>query len=107
MAVETAQGDLATRIQQQSVARARRRVAALKGLYVHASIFAVVLAGLAVIDWLSGGDWWVQWVALGWGIGVVSHAVAVWFDASDRVARWEDRKVRELLRETERRTHVA
>lgn len=96
------QGDLAARIEQSALARARRKVAAIKGLYIHAAIFVVVNAGLVVVDWLSGEGWWVQYVLIGWGIGVASHAVAVYFEASERVAEWEDRKVQELLRERER-----
>lgn len=95
-------GVLEGRIYQSALTRARRKVAALKGLYVHAAIFAVVLVGLVLVDWLSGAGWWVQWVFIGWGIGVASHAVAVYFDASERVAAWEDRKVQQLVREYER-----
>lgn len=96
------QVDLNGRVRESALARARRKVAALKGLYIHGAIFVVVLTGLVVVDWLSGPGWWVQWVLLGWGIGVASHAVAVYFDVSERVARWEDRKVEELIREGER-----
>jgi hypothetical protein len=88
--------------QQRAIRRARHKVAALKGLYIHASIYVVVILGLVLINWLIGDDWWVQWVVIGWGIGVASHAVAVYWDASDRVARWEERKVQELLRQSKR-----
>lgn len=94
--------DLEGRIHQSALTRARRKVAALKGLYVHAAIFAVVVLGLVAVDWLSGAGWWVQWVFIGWGIGVASHAVAVYFDVSERVAEWEDQKVQQLVRESER-----
>lgn len=79
------------------LSRARRKVAALKGLYLHGSIYAVVLVGLFIVNWLSGEAWWVQWVVIGWGIGVGCHVVAVYFDVSNRVAEWEHRKVEELL----------
>jgi len=36
------------------LARARRRVAALKGFYIHLSVFVLVMAGLAVINLLTG-----------------------------------------------------
>ena len=57
------------------LARARRRVAAIKGFYVHLLVFALVLAGLFAINAVSGGPWWVLWVLFGWGIGVVAHAI--------------------------------
>ena len=59
------------------LARARRRVAAIKGFYVHLLVFALVLAGLFAINAVSGGPWWVLWVLFGWGIGVVAHGLAV------------------------------
>jgi hypothetical protein len=40
---------------EQRLARARRRVAALKGFYVHLFIFALVLAGLTVVNAAVGG----------------------------------------------------
>jgi hypothetical protein len=43
---------------QQSYERARARVQALKGFYIHASAFILVNTGLFVIDVLTGGVWW-------------------------------------------------
>lgn len=84
-------------IPHDELSRARRKVAALKGLYIHGSIFAVVMIALFFVDLLSGSDWWIQWVLIGWGIGVASHAVAVYFDVSNHVAAWEERKLDEIL----------
>jgi fatty acid desaturase len=80
-------------------AAVRRKVAAIKGFYVHFAVFLVVICGLFVLDWLTGAGWWFQWVLLGWGAGVLAHAVGVFSDASRRVAAWEERKVREMMRE--------
>jgi 2TM domain len=79
--------------------RAIRRVAAIKGFYIHLGIYLIVNAGLIVIDALTGPDWWVQWVMFGWGIGVVAHALAVFGHASKIVADWEDRKIKQLMAE--------
>jgi hypothetical protein len=86
-------------LEAERVAEARRRVAAIKGFYIHFAIFALVLVGLFAINAASGRTWWVQWVLVGWGIGVVAHAVAVFSRASQAVAAWEERKVRELASE--------
>ena len=56
---------------------ARRRVAALKGFYIHVGVFALVLAGLLILNSLTGGPWWVVWVFLGWGAGVLAHGLAL------------------------------
>jgi steroid 5-alpha reductase family enzyme len=81
------------------VAEATRRVAALKGFYVHLAVFALVLAALFVINTATGDSWWVQWVLFGWGIGVVAHALAVFGRTPEAVASWEKRKIKELARE--------
>jgi hypothetical protein len=82
----------------QRLARARRQVAAIKGFYIHLVVFVVVLAGLAVVNLAVGDPWWVQWVLLGWGIGVAAHALAVFGHASQVMANWEKRKLDELMR---------
>ena len=79
--------------------RAIRRVAAIKGFYVHLAVYLVVIAGLIVVDALTGSNWWVQWVIFGWGIGVAAHAVAVFGRASKYVSDWEDRKIKQLMAE--------
>jgi hypothetical protein len=79
--------------------RAKRHVAAIKGFYIHLVVFTLVLVGLLVIDVATGGEWWVHWVALGWGIGVVAHGLAVFSGVPRRVADWEAKKLKELMRE--------
>ena len=81
------------------VAEARRRVAAMKGFYIHLFIFAVVLTGLFAINAFSGRGWWVLWVLFGWGIGVVAHAIGVFGRTPQMVAEWEERKVQQLARD--------
>ena len=81
------------------LARAKRRVAAIKGFYIHLFVFALVLAGLFAINAASGGSWWALWVLFGWGIGVVAHALAVVGRKPQAVAAWEERKIRQLANE--------
>jgi len=83
--------------QEERLARARRQVAAIKAFYVHLLVFALIVLGLAVINAAAArGPWWVQWVFLGWGIGVLAHALFVFVGGSRFVADWEQRKTREL-----------
>ena len=79
--------------------RAIRRVAAIKGFYIHLAVYLVVIAGLIIVDALTGSNWWVQWVIFGWGIGVAAHALAVFGRASKYVSDWEDRKIKQLMAE--------
>ena len=43
--------------EQQRYERARARVQALKGFYIHASAYALVNIGLFVINVVVGGGW--------------------------------------------------
>jgi hypothetical protein len=83
----------------ERLARARRRVVALKGFYIHLLVFALVVAVLAVVNLATGRPWWVLWVVLGWGIGVLVHALTVFGQTSRAIAAWENRKMREFMEE--------
>ncbi len=82
--------------QDEKLARAKRQVAAIKAFYIHLFVFAAVLLLLAIINAATGGPWWVLWVLLGWGIGILAHWLFVFFAGSRLVADWERRKTREL-----------
>jgi hypothetical protein len=56
---------------------ARRRAGARLGWYLHAAIYLLVTAGLAVLS-AMGPRPWALYPALGWGLGVAIHGVAVW-----------------------------
>ena len=81
------------------IARAKRRVAVMKGFYVHLLVFVLVVAGLFAINAATGGAWWVLWVLFGWGTGVVAHALAVFGRAPQAIAEWEERKVNQIVNE--------
>ncbi len=76
---------------------ARRRVKSIKGFYIHASMFVLVTAFLTVLNFMTPGPWWVQWVFLGWGVGVAINAIAVYGFAGWLGSDWEERKIRELM----------
>lgn len=80
---------------------AKKRVEDLRGFYIHLSIYVVVNAALFAMDAIQGGGWWFYWATIGWGIGLVSHAVALFFDSSHWSRRWEERKMDQFLREEE------
>jgi hypothetical protein len=77
---------------------ARRRIAEIEGFYVHLAVFVGVLLLLAAVNVYSGDALWVQWVFLGWGIGILAHAFAVYGTKPRRIVNWERRKFRELAR---------
>jgi hypothetical protein len=82
---------------RESVARAQRRIAALKGFYVHLFVFVSVLIALLVLNAVTGAGWWVQWVFFGWGIGVAAHAMATFWRTPRFMAQWEKKKLRQMV----------
>jgi 2TM domain len=78
--------------------RARRRVRARLGFYRHAATFAAVIGALFVIDWLTGGGWWVQWPAAFWAAVLVYHAFASFVFPQVWGREVEERMIEEELR---------
>ncbi len=85
-------------VDQRQVEDARRRVAEIEGFYTHLAAYVGVNLLLTALNAYAGGEWWVQWVWLGWGIGVIAHAMAVFASKPQFVVNWERRKFRELVR---------
>jgi hypothetical protein len=77
---------------------AKRRVDALKGFYIHLLVFCGVIAGLAGINMLTRGDWWVQWPLLGWGIGLLVHGATVFTPFRLFGPDWEQREIDKQLK---------
>ena len=57
---------------------ATKRILAKRGFWVHLAVYLGVNT-LLVFIWAAGSsdNFWPAWPMLGWGIGVVSHAVMV------------------------------
>ena len=74
------------------------QVRKLKGFYIHLAQYVLVVALLAVINALTTPNhWWVQWVVMGWGVGVFFH----WLEISERFglfgSKWEKEQVEKRL----------
>lgn len=57
--------------------QARRRAGAKLSWYLHASVYVLVNLGLMALS-LSRGKHWAIYPALGWGLGLLLHGMAVW-----------------------------
>ena len=78
--------------------RARKRVAALKGFYVHLGVYVFVNLLLLLINIIASPDsLWFYWPLLGWGIGIVWHAFHVFGSGRWIGADWEEKKIREIM----------
>ena len=74
------------------------QVRKLKGFYIHLAQYVLVIAVLTVVNALTTPNrWWVQWVVMGWGVGVFFH----WLEISERFglfgSKWEKEQVEKRL----------
>ena len=65
---------------QADLGRAKKAVHARTGFYMHLTAYLVVNALLMFINLATSSErLWFQWPLLGWGIGIMAHAVAVFW----------------------------
>jgi hypothetical protein len=78
--------------------RAKERVEAIKGFYIHLTTYVVVNLILFSINMIVSPDGlWFFWPLMGWGVGVVFHALSIFGLVRRFGADWEERKIRELM----------
>ena len=76
---------------------ARRRAGAKLGLYIHATVYVVVNAFLALVqNQATPQVHWSLWPLAGWGLGLAIHAAVVFLGASGVRARMEAEELRKL-----------
>ena len=79
-------------------ALALRRVRKLKAFYLHLTQYIVVITILAVVNITTNSHYlWFLWAALGWGVGVLSHALITFDKLPFLGAEWERRQVERRL----------
>jgi len=86
--------------EDEVVRRARRRAAAEVGFYGHATSYLGVIAFLALVNLLTTRYPWFLWPALGWGLGLFFHYMAVFGSRALRERWFEPAVEREVRRET-------
>jgi 2TM domain-containing protein len=78
--------------------RARKRVQAVRGFYIHLAIYLVVNLFLFAINMLSNSESiWFYWPLLGWGIAVVINGLLVFGPLAEGGTKWEERKIQEYM----------
>lgn len=74
--------------------RASKRVKELKGFYGNLISYCIFIPFLIFINlWTSSQYHWFWWPVLGWGIGVISHALQVFGIGRS----WEEKQIRKIL----------
>ena len=78
--------------------RAKRKVAEMKGFYVHLVVYIFTNIFLFIINWITSPVyWWVIWPILGWGIGLAANWFSVFGEEKFLGKDWEKRKIQELM----------
>ncbi|HJQ74031.1 MAG TPA: ATP-binding protein, partial [Gaiellaceae bacterium] len=85
--------------EEEALRRARRRAAAEAGFYGHLMSYLGVIAFLALINVFTTWYPWFLWPALGWGIGLFSHWMAVFGRRALKERYFDPAVERELRRE--------
>ena len=79
---------------------AKKRAGEIRDFYTHLGIYVLVNLLLFLIDITTSPDvLWFYWPLLGWGIGMVLHAVRVygfgrWFGPD-----WEEKQITKIMDE--------
>ena len=83
---------------EQRYLRAKKRLDNLKGFYSNIGSYCFVIPFLAFINYMTSPNyWWFWWPAIGWGIGIVFHALSVFGGNIAFGKEWEERKIKELM----------
>jgi hypothetical protein len=86
--------------------RARRKVRAMRGFYIHAIVFVLVNIGLVLVNVLTTPAFlWSPLALFGWATGLAAHGLAVFGGFLGR--DWEERQIQRLLEREARRSPPA
>ena len=78
--------------------KAKERVEAIKGFYIHLTVYVVVNLILFSINMIVTPDsLWFIWPLLGWGVGIVIQALSVFGSVPRLGSDWEERKIKEIM----------
>ena len=83
--------------QEEALRRARKRVKEMRSWYMSASMYAIIIPSLWIVNLFMGGKFWAHWATLGWGFGLTIHGLSVFAGRSFFGSEWEERKVDEIM----------
>ena len=97
-------------IEEQKYIRAKKKVKAIKGFYVHFMVYLMVNGFILLSRALSDGSWELFWewqsysTMIFWGIGIAFHAFGVFGMDIVLGKSWEDNKIKEIMDKDKRNT---
>lgn len=83
--------------------QAKKRVRRKRNFYSHVLMYIAISSFLTFINWYSSPNhWWVQWVWIGWGIGVFFQGLGLFRQNILFSDDWEERKIKEEMEKMKR-----
>ncbi|MGF1756614.1 2TM domain-containing protein [Photobacterium sagamiensis] len=74
------------------------QVREIKGFYSHLITYVLVITMLFVINIITDSSYiWAWWPAMGWGVGIISHALSAFEIMNFFGPEWEKRQVEKRL----------
>lgn len=78
--------------------QAKKRVAALRGFYAHLFMYVIVNIVLIIINFIFTPRFlWFLFPLLGWGVGLLAHAVFGFGLFGFFTKEWEEQKIEEII----------
>ena len=88
---------------QQAYEKAKKRVEARIGFYIHLAVYVGVNVLLIIINLsVSPQQLWFQWPLLGWGIGLFFHGMSIFVFSSRRLREAKERMIEEEIKRESR-----
>ncbi|TWX64504.1 helix-turn-helix domain-containing protein [Colwellia demingiae] len=70
----------------------------IKDFYSHLINYGIVVGAFFILNLVTSPDYiWAWWIAIGWGIGVISHALSVFEIINFFGADWEKKQIEKRL----------
>ncbi len=70
----------------------------IKDFYSHLINYGIVVGAFFILNLITSPNYiWAWWIAIGWGIGVISHALSVFEIINFFGADWEKRQIEKRL----------
>ena len=80
--------------------RVRERVKSIKSFYDHLLIYAIIISGLTIVNFIdSPDDLWFYIPLVIWGIIIILHAVRVFGKGKFLGDEWVEKKTIKLMKE--------
>lgn len=84
--------------------RAKRKVREIKGFYINLACYLLVMPIIIYINLTVMPEFqWFWFSLIGWGVGVLSHAMAAFGYYPFLRRDWEERKLKQLMDEMDKK----